>query len=292
MMKGIDVSTWNTSVDYNAVKRAGIDVVIIRAGYGRETYQKDNMFESHYANAKKAGLKIGAYWYSYADGVADAKKEAQACLQCLGGKSLDLPIYFDMEESSQTAYGRTTLTNMAIAFCDTIVAGGYRAGVYSNANWFNNYLNYSTLKSKYSIWLAQWSSSHSISCDIWQYADDGKISGCSGNFDMNIIENPSIINGESEEEEMIEYGKTNLATLAFKKQLLILKNLGVIKTRVDDTAGFGDGTKNAVLEVQKIAKIDVDGIVGKDTINAVFNLINTPAVSNKTKIENIKKALA
>ena len=135
-VKAIDVSTWQSNVDYNAVKKSGITAVIIRAGFGRETSQKDSQFENHYKGAKAAGLKIGVYWYSYADSVADAAKEAKACLACLNGRALDLPVYFDMEESSQTHYGKSTLTTMAKTFCDTIIGGGYRAGVYANYNWF------------------------------------------------------------------------------------------------------------------------------------------------------------
>lgn len=91
---------------------------------------------------------------------------------------------------------------------------------------------------------------------------------------------------------MIEKGKSNNAILAFKKQLLILYNAGVIKTKVDSTSGFGDGTEKAVKEVQKLAKITVDGKVGKDTINATYKLINDKMSGFKTKIANAKKALS
>lgn len=64
--KGIDVSTWQGNIDFSKVKAAGIDFVIIRAGYGREISQKDKYFEQNYKNAKAAGLNVGAYWYSYA----------------------------------------------------------------------------------------------------------------------------------------------------------------------------------------------------------------------------------
>lgn len=88
--KAIDVSYCQTNVDYDRVKNSGIDVVIIRAGYGRESYQKDSEFETHYRNAKAAGLKVGAYWYSYADSVSDAVNEANACLACIKGKALTI----------------------------------------------------------------------------------------------------------------------------------------------------------------------------------------------------------
>ena len=188
----IDVSCWQEGIDFNRVKAAGIEAVIIRAGYGRETSQKDTQFEKHYKGAKAAGLKVGAYWYSYAESVSDAATEAQACLACVLGKNFDMPIFFDMEESWQTGFGKRTLTAIAESFNDTIVKSGYRGGTYANLNWFSNYLDYPTLKTKYSIWLAQWSKSYSLSCDIWQYSEDGSVSGISGCVDMNQILNSSI----------------------------------------------------------------------------------------------------
>lgn len=288
----IDVSYCQTGVDYTKVKNSGIDAVIIRAGFGKEIYQKDSEFETHYKNAKKAGLVVGVYWYSYAYSVAEAKQEAKVCLACIKGKTLELPVYYDLEESGQTRLGMSALTNIAIAFCDAVKSGGYRAGVYSNLNWLNNYLDYERLRSKYSIWLAQWSSAPSKSCDIWQNADNGRISGISGNVDTDVIINKNIIKSKSEvEEEMIKKGLTNNAILAYKKQLLSLYNAGIIKTKVDSSAGFGDGTEKAVREVQTLAKIKVDGEVGVDTINATARLMNNYVSKLKTKISNAKKAL-
>lgn len=289
----IDVSYCQTGVDYNKVKNSGIDAVIIRAGFGKETYQKDSEFETHYRNAKKAGLAVGVYWYSYAYSVAEAKQEAKVCLACIKGKTLELPVYYDLEESGQTRLGMSALTNIAIAFCDAVKSGGYRAGVYSNLNWLNNYLDYEKLRNKYSIWLAQWSSSPSKACDIWQNADNGRISGISGNVDTDVILNKNIIKSKSEvKEEMIKKGLTNNAILAYKKQLLSLYNAGIIKTKVDSSAGFGDGTEKAVKEVQTLAKIKVDGEVGVNTINATAKLMNNYVSKLKTKISNAKKALS
>lgn len=288
----IDVSYCQTGVDYNKVKNSGIDAVIIRAGFGKESYQKDSEFETHYKNAKKAGLAIGVYWYSYAYSVAEAKQEAKVCLECIKGKTLELPVYYDLEESGQTRLGMSLLTNIATTFCDEIKAGGYRAGVYSNLNWLNNYLDYERLRNKYSIWLAQWSSSPSKTCDIWQNADNGRINGINGNVDTDVIINKNIIKSKSEvKEEMIKKGLTNNAILAYKKQLLNLYNAGIIKTKVDSSAGFGDGTEKAVREVQTLAKIKVNGEVGVDTINATAKLMNNYVSKLKTKISNAKKAL-
>lgn len=167
----IDVSYWQGSnIDFDKVKAAGIDAVIIRAGFGNSTEQEDKFFKTNYNKAKAAGLKIGAYWYSYAgwggvDPIGDAKDEAAACLSVIHGKSFDLPVYYDLEEQKKPnipSFGFAKCTAIAETFCEAIKAGGYSAGIYANLNWFNNYLDYNKLKAKYSIWLAQWRDRKSV----------------------------------------------------------------------------------------------------------------------------------
>ena len=94
-----------------------------------------------------------------------------------------------------------------------------------------------------------------------------------------------------ENEEMIKYGAHNTATLAFKKQLITLYNMRIIKTKVDNSNGFGDGTLKAVKEAQRAGKVTVDGIVGEKTINAIYHLINDGIRAKDNKIANAKKAL-
>lgn len=274
MSKLIDVSCWNSGINYDAVKASGIDFVIVRAGYGREVSQKDSQFENHYAGAKAAGMNIGVYWYSYADSVQDAITEAEACLACIKGKSFNLPIYFDMEENWQTALGRAKLTTMATAFCQTIEEAGYRAGVYSNVNWFSNFLDYNRLAAEYSIWLAQWgTSTYSYACDIWQYTDDGSVPGVDGNVDMNKIINEDIINGSSGGGGQKIYFDISMPYLAksgyintgeeVKTVQLLLNAMHYGNLEVDGI--FGDETEAAVKRFQRSRGLDEDGIVGPDT---------------------------
>ena len=103
-IKCIDVSTWQGVIDWKKVKAAGYEHAIIRAGFGREASQVDNKFEHNYKNAKAAGVKLGAYWYSYADSVEDAKREAAACLTVLEGKTFEMPIFFDMFSMLKKSY--------------------------------------------------------------------------------------------------------------------------------------------------------------------------------------------
>ena len=201
----VDISEFQQGINFNKMKNDGIKAVIIRAGYGREASQKDSMFESHYRNAKAAGLKIGVYWYSYADSVDDAEKEARACLACIGGKALDMPVYYDMEDNFQTHLSKPTLTAIAEHFCNTVKANGYKVGVYANLNWFTNYLDYNRLKKKYSIWLAQYNDRAELDCDIWQNSSTGRVSGYGKNIDTNIIFNENVFENVKVEKPTLTY---------------------------------------------------------------------------------------
>ncbi|SEA67391.1 Ricin-type beta-trefoil lectin domain-like [Eubacterium aggregans] len=185
---GVDVSYWNGyNNNWNSAKNAGVQFAILRTGWGRSgDGEKDSTFEGNYSRATAAGLPIGTYQYSYATSVAEAKAEAQFVLSILNGRALDLPVAFDIEDGSQSGLSKTELTNITIAFCDTIKAGGYTPMVYANLNWFTNKLDYDRLSS-YKIWLAQYNDQPTFnkSFDIWQYSSKGQIPGLGGLIDMN-----------------------------------------------------------------------------------------------------------
>ena len=192
--KCIDVSTWQGSIDFNKVKSAGYNYVIIRAGYGKEKSQKDNMFETNYKNAKSAGLKVGAYWFSYAMSPSTATAEADACLSCIKGKKFELPVYYDMEYQPAMSTSNSNYTKMAVNFCNKLKSNGFKSGVYSSASVYDYLLNRTTLKNNgISIWNAEWYIKPSISCDVWQYSDNGRINGISTNVDLNYIYNLNIV---------------------------------------------------------------------------------------------------
>lgn len=155
---GVDVSTWNTNCDYRkAVSDGKVEFAMIRAGFGKNAAtQKDNMFDTHYAGFKAAGVPMGAYQYSYAMSPADAVKEAHAMLSWIEGKEFALPLFLDMEEASAAKLGKEVCTMIALSWCDTISAEGYKCGVYANPNWFANYLDADRIAEKYLIWCASW----------------------------------------------------------------------------------------------------------------------------------------
>ena len=293
-IKCIDVSTWQGSIDWKKVKKSGCGYAIIRAGFGRETSQVDNQFERNYKNAKAAGVKLGVYWYSYAVNRDDAVKEAKACLSVLKGKSLEMPVFFDMEESFMTKYSRATLTGMAKAFCDTVIKGGFESGVYSNLNWFTNYLNYSELKALYPIWLAQWSSSPQLECDIWQYSSEGTVAGIDGYVDMNIIYSNDVVKSAPKTEKET---KVNYEIAAVQSLLVIAEKLNLISKKISVIDNIsGDSTKTAILQMKKhLGQKEDDSITLqfiKGMNSAIIGALPKAGDVNRDGVVDIKDATA
>lgn len=184
MAKGIDVSKWNGDIDFKKVKSAGIDFVMIRAGYGKYTNQKDDKFEQNYKNATAAGLNVGAYWYSYAATEADAIAEAATFLKVIKGKSFNFPLAFDIEERTQYNLGTAKVEKIINAFCGAIEKAGYYCMLYSYESFLTERTKVITRK-KYDIWCANISRKPSINCGIHQYSFKGKIDGIKGDVDLN-----------------------------------------------------------------------------------------------------------
>lgn len=196
--KGIDVSTWQGDINWKKVKADGIEFAMLRSSFGKENPDKqtDNKFWQNYRNAKAAGVPIGAYHYSYATTVEDAKKEADFFLSIVKGCQFEYPIAFDIEDASQMYLGKDRITDIIMAFCERVQAAGYYVSLYTNLDWISNRIDMSRAKA-FDVWLAQWSSkpTYKGSFGMWQYTSSGSVSGISGNVDMNIAyyDYPSII---------------------------------------------------------------------------------------------------
>ena len=191
---GIDVSKYQSKIDWEQVKKAGVKFVIIRIGYrgyGSGTLVLDPMFEQHFTNARNAGLKVGVYFFSQAVNEAEAREEAQGCAYVLNGRKLDYPIYFDTEASGGSngradGLGVADRTKCAIAFCEEVKAQGYQPGVYASTLWFRKRIDLSQLTG-YRIWNAHYNVAQSpISCDMWQGTCTARIPGYGGQIDVNI----------------------------------------------------------------------------------------------------------
>ena len=193
MNKGVDVSKHNGSINWDHVTA---DFAILRAGYGTHISQKDLKFENNYLGCKSNSIPVGVYWYSYATTEAEAKKEANVCLEVIKNKTFEMPIFYDVEESKQFKLGKSKVSKIIRAFLETVEKAGYFVGLYMSRSPFQTYVE-DDIKKKYAIWLAEYNSklNYSGPVGIWQYSSTGKMNGINGNVDMNkcFVDYPKII---------------------------------------------------------------------------------------------------
>ena len=190
---GIDISTWQGDIDFNKVKEDGVSFVMIRIGSGHNNKNEnvlDNKFLQNIKNAKKAGLKVGIYFYSYAENEKQAKDQANWIIKTLNNEKLDLPIAFDWEdweEFNNYNLSFIDLNNMAKVFFDTLNEKGYETMLYGSATYLNHIWN----TTNYKIWLAHYTTKtdYSNKYDMWQLTSSGVVNGIDGNVDINILYN-------------------------------------------------------------------------------------------------------
>lgn len=200
MNKGIDVSHWQGNIDWNKVKKAGIEFAIIKAGGSDAGFYTDSKWEANYKGAKAAGIPIGAYYFVGKDCVTAAagKADAERFLKILKGKQLEYPVYMDNE--AQPASAKVGITEATIAFCETMESAGYFVGVYGSAvSGFKERMDDSKL-TPYAHWVAQYTSkcSYKGKYGIWQYSSKGSVDGISGNVDLDYgyVDYPAIIKSD------------------------------------------------------------------------------------------------
>ena len=189
--QGIDVSEHQGRIDWDAVKASGIDFAILRVGFGAPSWggRVDYQFSRNISECERLGIPYGIYIYSYARDDQQAADEASMVIGCLSGHNPRLPVYYDLEDKSIIADGRQSgIASRAQIFCNRISAAGYKPGIYANLYWFNNILTDSVFKSSsWDHWIAQYNSEchYTGNYSFWQYTSSGKVSGISGNVDMN-----------------------------------------------------------------------------------------------------------
>lgn len=197
---GIDVSKWQEDIDFTKVKAAGASFVMIRIG-GKTEIGDDIFTDSYFAEnikkAKKAGLKVGIYFYSKAASVSDAKKEAKWIIKKLDKEKLDLPICFDWENWSSWRSFKLNfydLNNMAKTFISEVEKAGYKGMLYSSKFYLENFWFDEDYEN---IWLAHYTTKTSYeNYDIWQLSNIGKIEGIKGDVDIDVMTKSFLENDE------------------------------------------------------------------------------------------------
>lgn len=186
-MRVVDISHWNGSINFNELKKE-VEGVIMKVSQGDNFF--DTMFESYYAQATAAGLKVGAYVYMVATDQEHAKREAAYALKYLSGRALPLGLWLDVEEGR--IRNIPTLADNCIEELSAWREAGYNVGIYCNLDWYRNTLS-DALK-LYPLWIARYgantgqpiyASKPDIDMYMWQYTSKGKAAGINGTCDLN-----------------------------------------------------------------------------------------------------------
>ncbi len=190
--KGIDISSNNGTVDFNAIKASGYEYVMLRVCDGTTA---DPNFETNYKNAKTAGLKVGVYCYARARNVNEARAEATKMLQLLNGHAIDYPVVYDMQEETLLYGLDNKIRNDNLdAFKNVMINAGrqYRFALRTTQRWLTGYLDNSRLTG-YNLWVVNHrdvSLGHGYtgkgSVIMWQYTDKGTVSGVNGNVAISV----------------------------------------------------------------------------------------------------------
>lgn len=202
---GIDVSKYQGTVDWQKVKNAGIDFAMIRVGYRAKS--TGELFEDPTARynlqeAQKAGIMLGAYFFSSAVTTEEAKAEAAFTKDIIAKYKITYPVAYNCEDflsSDSRQYGLDSAarTNLAMAFLDEIAQGGYTPMFYAAKGELEGSAQWDTqaLSGKYKIWVAQYpelpypetqASSYGGSHDMWQYTSQGVVDGITKKTDVNL----------------------------------------------------------------------------------------------------------
>jgi GH25 family lysozyme M1 (1,4-beta-N-acetylmuramidase) len=202
LARGIDVSRWNHQIDaasgeylpldWKAVKRAGFEFVILKAGSTKSGLEPT--FVMDYEGARAAGLEVGAYFYTYSNTIEGISNDADMLLSFLEGKQFEYPIYLDLEDPSLSALGKNYLSRMCTTFLETLQRNGYYAGLYTNHTWLTTLLDTARMVSLFDIWYARYPGTEAPTWNeekygkqlgMWQYTQSGSIEGIEGEFDLN-----------------------------------------------------------------------------------------------------------
>lgn len=188
--KGIDISLFQPGADFPAIKAAGIDFVMLKAGQGRIPGEwnapfTDPYFERYIKAADAAGLYVGSYWYFMANSEAEVHEEAAYYIALLRKYKFNHQLWAAVDvEDSYLAGDRAALTARVKLFCDLVRAAGFRPMVYANSWWLESRFE---SPAGVPIWEANWSASARPSrARMWQYTSTGKVGGINGNVDMNV----------------------------------------------------------------------------------------------------------
>lgn len=283
-MIGIDVSSYQGRINFNAVKQAGYDFVIIRAGWGKSN--RDPAFDYNIEAALKAGLKVGVYWFIYAKDIDHLKHNIAMANGILNNyrDKLEMGVWADWEYDSDKYRPNLTKEERTLwvkTFIEGMISYGYKCGLYANPDYINNKFNYKVDNKpslwKYPLWLAYYDvkedKAKAFNPQIWQKSSKGRVNGINGYVDINVFYGE--VNNEKPIEKPVEkpqIDNTEYAIVNTKKDPLYVRS--------------GPGQKYKILtSIPKGAKVIVEDKSNKTWWKVRYN--NVVGFSSKTYLKEV-----
>lgn len=188
---GIDVSHWQGKINFQKIKDEGVEFAYIRVGRGNgigKEFIEDTRFQEYIKGFNEVGIPVGVYFFSYANSVSDAKKEAKWVLDKIKDYKIDLEIVFDWENwdyFQEYDLSFHKLTELSNAFRNEVKKHGYEGMLYGSKFYLENVF----FKVDYPVWLAHYTEKTTYEGEyvVWQLCEDGKVKGIDDNLvDINI----------------------------------------------------------------------------------------------------------
>ena len=272
---GIDVSKWQGNFDFKKAKSEGVEFVILRGAYS--TF-KDGCFERYYNACKSLEIPVGCYHYSMARSVSEARREANFLIDnVLKGKQFEYPIYMDVEDKVQRDLGKDLLTDIVIAYCDTLEKAGYYVGIYSSTSFFPSYMHENKII-KYDKWVAQWAKActYKGTYSMWQYGGETnyirsvKVAGVTCDQNYCYVDYPTVIKNN----KLNGFGVELKSVEVLAKE--VLDGLwGVGEERKQKLTSAGYSYADVQKKVNELLKPKTYTVKDGDTLTAIAKANNT-----------------
>ena len=276
-VQGIDVSHYQHEIDWRAVREQEKDFAILKAQYEAQSHRKDEYFERNYKGCKDNKISTGVYIFIGTQSIADPRHDAKSLVNHLEGRALDYGIWIDLEAAAVRRLSKDAITKLVRIYEDIFKNAGYFVGIYCNLDWYRNVLDVNAL-SDFDFWIARYPKNddgtlrESLNPGIgvaWQYSSKGRLHGIRTAVDLdvdfdgviNLSKNPQHRPVNPYREPVSAHGIG--ATGNVVKWIQFELNLAGYELEIDGI--FGQITKNAVLRLQVVEGLKVDGIVGPET---------------------------
>lgn len=204
MLPIMDVSRWQGDINWDKVKASGLVSGVMLRALGNSAEDKpskpyiDPTFERNYRECQRLGIPVGVYYYCKAVNAAEADAELALLRKVLTGKTVQLPVAVDIEDTYvQAPLDKQTLTDIAAHALGTVERWGFYAMLYTGLYFgqTNLYMGGAALK-KYDVWLARYPKDKTktkpedkpktdFAFGMWQYTSDGTIPGVSNGVDLS-----------------------------------------------------------------------------------------------------------